>query len=103
MAILIASATIAFHFLEGWRVLDAFYFSVVTFMTVGYGDFTPTRDVTKLLTAFLVLFSIPMLFTVIGISSEAVFTSYVRATEGEKRRRMHIRAALRRRNHGEEK
>lgn len=34
-------ATTFYHRVEGWRVIDALYFPVVTLATVGYGDFTP--------------------------------------------------------------
>lgn len=33
--------------LEGWSLLDAFYFAVVTATTVGYGDLVPRRNITK--------------------------------------------------------
>lgn len=35
---------------EGWSLLDAAYFCVVTLGTVGYGDITPTTSLGKLFT-----------------------------------------------------
>ena len=43
---------------EDLRLLDSFYFSVVTLATVGYGDFTPQTDAGKLFTAVYVLVGI---------------------------------------------
>ena len=40
---LISCATIAYRLLEGWRWIDALYFSVVTIATVGYGDLAPRQ------------------------------------------------------------
>jgi predicted membrane channel-forming protein YqfA (hemolysin III family) len=56
--VVLASGTTVFHFVEDWRWLDAFYFSVVSLTTVGYGDFTPKTDAGKLIT---------VLFLIIGI------------------------------------
>ncbi len=53
--VLIAVAQ-AFIFMriEDWRFLDAFYFSVVSMATVGYGDFAPQTSLGKI-TALLFL------------------------------------------------
>ena len=47
-AILLAAGTIIFMFLEGLSPVDSFYFSFVTLATIGYGDFVPTTDLSKL-------------------------------------------------------
>ena len=33
----------AFYLREQWSVLDALYFTIVTFTTIGFGDFSPDR------------------------------------------------------------
>ena len=33
--------SIFYRVVEGWHLFDAFYFSVVTLATIGYGDFSP--------------------------------------------------------------
>ncbi|KAK3286188.1 hypothetical protein CYMTET_6243 [Cymbomonas tetramitiformis] len=35
---------------EGWSVFECAYFTTVTISTVGYGDISPTRDISKLFT-----------------------------------------------------
>lgn len=47
---------------EGWSLLDSFYFCVVTLETVGYGDITPTTDLGKIFTIFYIIVGL----TVIG-------------------------------------
>ncbi len=54
-AILIGTASVFYHFAEGWNWLDSVYFSVITISTIGYGDFSPKTDLGKLFTIFYVL------------------------------------------------
>ena len=55
---LIGCATIAYRLLEGWRWIDALYFSVVTIATVGYGDLAPKTDGGKLFTVCYIMMGI---------------------------------------------
>src|SRR5512137_2602662 len=54
LANLLIGATL-YSWLEGWSFLDSMYFMVVTLCTIGYGDLTPTKPITKLLTIFVAL------------------------------------------------
>ncbi|MHA7112056.1 potassium channel family protein [Sunxiuqinia elliptica] len=49
------NGTLVYHFVEGWRWLDSFYFSVITLTSVGYGDFSPQTDFGKLFTTLYIL------------------------------------------------
>ena len=61
VAILIIATAAIFHWLEGWNWLDSIYFVVITFTTIGYGDFTPTTPLTKLITIFVALNGVAVL------------------------------------------
>ena len=52
VAVIITIGAMIYHWLEGWSWLDSFYFVVITLTTIGYGDFAPTRPLTKLITIF---------------------------------------------------
>lgn len=62
--ITLASGTLIFSWLEDWSYVDAFYFSTVSLLTVGYGDLVPTTDLAKMIT---------VLYLLIGISILAAF------------------------------
>ncbi len=59
--------TIFYHMVEHFKWLDAYYFSVVTLATVGYGDLTPHTDAGKLFTTFYIF---------VGVGIVAAFISY---------------------------
>jgi hypothetical protein len=48
----IVIAMVIMHYLEDWHYTDAFYFTVVTISTVGYGDFHPTNDRSRVFIIF---------------------------------------------------
>ena len=52
-ASLILVGGIVYHWLEGWDWVDSFYFVVITLTTIGYGDLSPTTQLSKLVTIFL--------------------------------------------------
>jgi len=54
----IAGGATFYHFVEGWRWIDSFYFSVISLAPVGYGDFTPKTDIGKVFTMFYLMIGI---------------------------------------------
>ena len=52
---IVATGTVFYTVVEGWRVLDSLYFTVITLTTIGYGDFSPTKDISKVFTIFFVV------------------------------------------------
>jgi len=66
---LTAVCAIFVHVAEGWAWIDAAYFSVTSLTTLGYGDFVPTNDATKI---FLIVFlpaGISLWFILVGTVS----------------------------------
>jgi voltage-gated potassium channel len=48
VAVLLAVGTVFYSNVEGWSLLDAMYFSMITLTTVGYGDLAPRTAAGKL-------------------------------------------------------
>ena len=57
---IVFSGTMFFGLVEGLRWVDAFYLSVVTLTTLGYGDLHPTTDLGK-------IFVVVYLFSGMGV------------------------------------
>lgn len=60
------------HVLEKWSTIDALYFSVVTFCTVGYGDITPTSDASRMFCIIYAFIGITSLGMVLGIVAQEI-------------------------------
>jgi voltage-gated potassium channel len=63
---LLVSGTTFFTLVEGWSVLDAFYFSVTTLTTVGFGDPAPATAAGKIFT---------ILYIFVGLSASSAGSS----------------------------
>ena len=54
LPLIILTGTIFFHYVEGWSWLDAYFFTVVTLSTVGYGSLVPVTAVGKIGTTIFI-------------------------------------------------
>ena len=70
-AILLAIGTTFYARVEGWRVLDAMYFCVVTLATVGFGDLAPRTSLGKVFTIMYVMFGTGVF---VGVAAEFAIT-----------------------------
>jgi voltage-gated potassium channel len=54
LLLIVGGGTVFFHLVEGWSWLDAYFFTVVTISTVGYGSLVPATVLGKIgTTAFI--------------------------------------------------
>jgi len=61
-----AIGTVVYHVLEDWSWIDSFYFSAVALTTVGFGDFAPTTDGSKLFTVFYIFVGVSLVALVLN-------------------------------------
>ena len=52
------SSSVVYWYIEDLAPLDAFYLSMITFTTIGYGDLAPTHDISKLFTCGFVFINL---------------------------------------------
>jgi voltage-gated potassium channel len=64
---LIGIGTVCFKIFEDWTWIQCFYFSVTTLTTVGFGDFHPTSEGSRLFTAFYILIGVTIVLGSIGV------------------------------------
>lgn len=58
--------------LEGWSILDSIYFAFVSGLTIGYGDFAPTRPVTRALAIGIGLIGVLLVGLIVAIGVRAL-------------------------------
>ncbi len=63
----ITVGVVFYHSVEHLSWLDAYYFSVITIATIGYGDITPHTSAGKIFTTFYALFGIGIITTFISL------------------------------------
>lgn len=84
---LILSATVYFHFLEGWAWLDALYFVIVTVSTVGYGDINlqAAGPLSKLVGILLIIGSAVFIWLIFSLMIDRIIKNRVQRLLGRKR------------------
>ena len=70
---LLVSGTTFFSLVENWSVLDAFYFSVTTLTTVGFGDPAPTTTLGKLFTVVYIFVGLGVIGGFINVLAKQTF------------------------------
>jgi voltage-gated potassium channel len=86
---LLLSGTTFFTLVEGWSVLDSFYFSVTTLTTVGFGDPAPATAVGKIFTIVYIFVGLGVIGGFINVLAKHTFARRMRgggaseAKEGE--------------------
>lgn len=66
---LLVSGSLFYHFVEGWRYIDALYFSVTTLTTVG-SPIIPYHDVSKVFTIIYLLVGIGVMLSFLARVAE---------------------------------
>ena len=71
VVVTLAAGTLFYWEIEGWTLLDSFYFSSITLTTVGYGDLAPTTNAGKLFTVFYVFTGVGLILAFVNAVAKA--------------------------------
>lgn len=81
-AAVLAAGTVFFRYVEGWSWLDAWFFTVVTVSTVGYGNLVPETATGKIGATVLIFCGIGVIAVAIGQIAERIVARRTRRGGG---------------------
>jgi voltage-gated potassium channel len=64
--------TLGFTFIAGYPPFDAFYMSLTTMTTVGYGEIHPLSHAGRVFNSFLIVFGVTTIFIAIGAMTQTI-------------------------------
>lgn len=82
--LVLTGSSFAYHYVEGWSMIDSIYFVVISATTIGYGDITPATSIGKLITILFSFFWIAFAFYYVSLISSYVFKRYLERKRIEK-------------------
>ena len=86
MSALLTFGTLGFRWIEGWTFFDAFYMTLMTLTTVGYGEVHPLSSAGRLVASALMMAGVVTVFISIGVLVDIIVKLELADTLGRKRR-----------------
>src|SRR5579871_4845529 len=85
MAATLAIGTAGFVWIENYPVFDAFYMTLTTVTTVGYGEIHPLSPAGRIFNSFLILFGVVIMLLAIGAMTQTVIELELNQFFGKRR------------------
>jgi voltage-gated potassium channel len=85
LVILVTLGTAGYMVIEGWRLLDALYMTVITLSTVGFREVHDLSDPGKLFTICLIIFGVSVLGYLVGSLAQIMFEGQFQRIIGRKK------------------
>lgn len=82
LGLIIATLSLSVGRIEQWSALDSLYFGFITALTVGYGDFRPSRSVAKFLAIVIAVFGLMTSGILVAVAVEAVTVTFAQRKSG---------------------
>src|SRR5580704_16303779 len=85
MALTLAGGTAGFVLIEHYPVFDAFYMTLTTVTTVGYGEIHPLSRVGRVFNSFLILFGVVVMLLAVGAMTQTIIELELNQFFGKRR------------------
>ncbi len=81
LVIVLSSGTLFYWQVEQWSIVNSLYFCVMTIATIGFGDFVPSGNLSRLFTIGFVVVGIGLFASFVGKLVALRIESHARAME----------------------
>src|SRR6202163_1671670 len=83
----LGGGTLRFVLLEKWPLFDAFYMTLTTVTTVGYGEIHPLDKAGRIFNSFLISFGVAVIFLAVGAMTQTAIELELNQFFGKRRTR----------------
>src|SRR6476469_1110302 len=90
IAATLSIGTVCFTVIEGYPPFDAFYMSLTTMTTVGYGEIHPLSRAGRIFNSFLIVFGVTTIFIAIGAMTQTIIELEFGDAIGKRRKKRMI-------------
>ena len=85
LVVVVASATLGFHLIEGWSWFDGFYMVVTTLTTIGYQEVHPLSHAGRIFNVLVILSGVSLVLLGVGALSQALLEFELQSFFGRRR------------------
>jgi voltage-gated potassium channel len=82
---IVSIGTVGYTVIEGWRILDSLYMTIITLATVGFREIQPLSDAGKIFTMLLVIFGVGVIGYIVGSLAQIMFEGQFQRIVGRKK------------------
>jgi len=90
IAVTLAIGTVGFTAIAGYPPFDAFYMTLTTMTTVGYGEIHPLSHAGRVFNSFLIVFGVSTIFIAIGAMTQTIIEQEFGVVIGRRRKKRMI-------------
>lgn len=92
LLVTLAGGTLGFIFIEHYPPFDAFYMTLITITTVGYGELHPLSHMGRVFNSFLIFFGVTIMLLAVGGMTQAIIELELNQYFGKRRSKKMIDA-----------